>query len=97
MQLKFQKKVKDYLFERLEIIEVLLTDTELSGLTQLLTTAEEAPDSLEFTADEYASVRAFFRAVLDCNMVVVQSILWNQYDDESIQNAMDKFYLHFNV
>lgn len=97
MQLKFQKKVKDYLFERLKSIEVLLTASECDYLVQLLSTAEESPDKPEFTTDEYASIRTFFRAVLDCNMVVVQSILWNQHDDESIQNAMDKFYLHFNV
>lgn len=91
MQLKFQKKVRDYLFERLKTIEMLLTETELSCLTQLV------PDGDRFTDEQAASVREFFRCLLSCDMVMIQSILWNQHDDESIQNAMDKFYLHFNV
>lgn len=97
MQLKFQKKVRDYLFERLKIIEVLLTDTELSCMIQLLTTAEEVPVDAAFTDEQAKSVREFFCCLLSCNMMMLQSILWNQRDDESIQNAMDRFYLHFNV
>lgn len=97
MQLKFQKKVKDYLFERLKIIEVLLTEAELSGLTQLLTTAEEVPGGDRFTDEQAASVREFFRCLLSCDMVMIQSVLWNQHDDESIQNAVDKLRLNFEV